>query len=143
MKIIQSVEINKTPEEVFAFINNLSNHTYIFKANIESKQISEGPIGVGTKMKNVAKFLGKNIEEHFVITSYAPNDHIKKESVAGSTFPTWDVMSVKPTAQGTLFTFDVWAKPVSYLKLFGPLLKPIVSRAIKKDLYNMKKILET
>ena len=75
------VKINKPVKEVFTYVSSFDNHADLIGANIHSKQTSEGPVEVGTTMRNVAKFMGIKMEEHFVVTEYIPNKLIAKESI--------------------------------------------------------------
>jgi len=48
MEIVQSVEINRPVEGVFAFLQNTANETQWQQGLIESKQTSDGPLGMIT-----------------------------------------------------------------------------------------------
>jgi len=143
MKLEYIIKVNRKVNDVFSFLTDFSNHEQIFSANIESKQTSVGPVGVGTKMTNVAMFMGKRMEEHFVVTSYKLNDHIEKKSLPGSSIPTSDIMNVKPVEGGTEITITVYAKPRGFLKLATPIIKSKVDKILLKDIQNLKCILES
>jgi len=143
MRLNYSVTVKRPVNEVFDYLTDFSNHQKIFSANVESKQVSSGPVGVGTKMTNIAMFMGKRMEEHFVVTSYCQNEHIEKKSLPGSTLPTSDVMTVKAVADGTEISIEVWAKPKGFLKLAVPLIRAKVDKILSKDIQNLKELLES
>ena len=67
IELTESIKISRPYDQVFTYVSTLKNHKFIFN-NIDSRQETPGPVGIGTKMTNVAKVLGHTIEEHFVIT---------------------------------------------------------------------------
>lgn len=106
--------------------------------------MSCGPVGVGSKMSCVSMFLGKRMEEHFVVTSYELNKYIEKKSLPGSTIPTSDIIRVKPVEMGTEITIIiVHAEPTGFFKLATPLIRSKVDKILSKDIINLKRILES
>jgi len=142
MKLNYSVTVKRPVNEVFDFLTDFSNHQKIFSANVESKQVSSGPVGVGTKMTNVAMFLGRRMEEHFVVTAYSQNEYIGKKSLPGSSLPTSDMMKVTAVEDGTEISIEVWAEPKGFLKLATPLIRAKADKILSKDIQNLKELLE-
>lgn len=138
MKIQIQVIINKPKEEIFAYINNFTNHKDMFRANLDSKQTSDGAVGVGTTMRNIAKFMGMKMEEHFVVTEYVPNHYITKQSVPGSTFVTGDKMTLETVGSGTRFILDVSADFKGFMKLLDGFMEKQVGKILTKDMHKLK-----
>jgi hypothetical protein len=68
MKVLEfesKVIINKSIEEVFQFISKQENHKHIFQANIDCRQITEGPMRVGAEVVNTASFFRQQNERTF------------------------------------------------------------------------------
>ena len=143
MKFKYSITVKRPVNEVFDYLTDFSNYQKIFSANVETKQVSCGPVSVGSKMSCVSKFLGKRMEEHFVVTSYELNKHIEKKSLPGSTIPTSDIISVKPVEMGTEITIIVHAEPAGFFKLATPLIRSKVDKILSKDIINLKSSLES
>jgi Polyketide cyclase / dehydrase and lipid transport len=61
-RIETSLVINRPIEEVFAYITDQANQPTRQSRLLEAEKTSEGPIGVGTTWRLVAKFLGQRIE---------------------------------------------------------------------------------
>lgn len=141
IELTRSIEVNCSYEEVFSYVSTLKNHKFIFN-NIDSRQDTPGAVGVGTQMTNVAKVLGRKIEEHFVITGYEHNKYLRKESMPGSSVPTWDAVSIKPSENGSVVEWTVYAKATSYYLLFAPFLKKVLQNMVDKGLNNVKKAVE-
>ena len=137
-----NVQINKPVKDVFQYISTLSNHKDMIKANIDSRQTSEGPVQVGTTMTNVAKFMGIKMEEHFVVTEYIQDKLIAKESAPGSTFVTGDKITLTDVDGGTLLTLYVYAHTKGFLKLFDSFLGKKVKQSLVEDMERLKKNFE-
>ena len=142
MKLSYTVTVKRPVNEVFDYLTDFSNHEQIFSANIESKQVSEGPVGIGTKMTCVSKFMGKRMEEHFIVTSFSKNEYIAKKSLPGSSLPTSDTMTVRAVDGGTEITIEVLAEPKGFLKLAAPLIRAQADKILSKDIKNLKLLLE-
>lgn len=135
-------QINKPVKDVFKYISTLSNHKDMVKANIDSRQTSEGPVQVGTTMTNVAKFMGIKMEEHFVVTEYVQDKILAKESAPGSTFVTGDKFTFEEANGGTLLTLYVYAHTKGFLKLFDGFLGKKVKQCLVADMERLKKNFE-
>jgi len=143
MKIQIKVNINKPAEEIFSYLSYIPNHKEIFSANLDSKQTSEGPLGVGSTMRNIATFMGMKMEERFVITEYQPNKVMTKQSAPGSTFVTSDKMTLEPVKGGTMFTLDVTADFKGVMKLLDGFMERQVGKILTKDLERFKENFES
>jgi len=134
-----SIHINRPKDEVFDYLSNFNNYHHVFRANINSRQTSEGPVQVGTTMRNLAKFLWKNMEEHFVVTEYEPGKRIFKNSLPGSTFYTTDEMIFTEENGGTKLTVKVYAEITGMMKLLAGVVRKKVAKILISDLENFKK----
>ncbi len=78
-----SVTINKPVEKVFAFFSDPANNTRWQGGLSESKQISPGVAGVGTKMQDTRDFLGQKLTTPYEITEYEANKKVSFKSSGG------------------------------------------------------------
>lgn len=136
-------KINKPVKDVFKYISNFPNHKDMIAANTDSKQTSEGPVQVGTTMRNIAKFMGIKMEEHFVVTEYIQDKLIAKQSAPGSTFVTGDKMTLDEAGGGTQLTLYVYAYPKGFLKLLDKPLGKKVKKSLEADMQRLKKDFES
>ena len=75
IKIETSIVINRSIEEVFAFVTDVEKMPQRSAELLEAKKTSEGPVGVGTTFSAVAKFLGRRMEnDHNVIGQILSTD---------------------------------------------------------------------
>jgi hypothetical protein len=91
---------------------------------IESRQISEGPVGVGTVGRDIREFFGRQIECDYEIVEYEPEKKIRFKSISGPIQfnGSYTFQSVQ---QGTRFTFTIEgdAGPWSSLLTIGASLR--------------------
>jgi len=61
IQIDQSIFIKRDPAEVFAFVTDVNNSPKYQSGMQSAEWITDGPVGVGSTMKVVSRFLGKDI----------------------------------------------------------------------------------
>ncbi|MGA9520471.1 MAG: SRPBCC family protein [Myxococcaceae bacterium] len=142
MKFQSSIDIAVSPEVVFTFLSTHENHSRFIRENIESKQLSPGPMGVGTDVRNVASFMGMRMVEDFTITEFEPNRRLAKRSREGSTVETTDTFDLERTPTGTRVHLTVTGKLKGARGLFFRLLAPILQKSFDRTLKELKRILE-
>ncbi len=138
-----SIYITKPATDVFTYISNFSNHKDMISANIDSKQTSEGPVQVGTTMRNIARFMGMKMEEHFVVTEFVQDKLIAKQSVQGSTYVTGDKMTLEEMKGVTNLTVFVYAELKGFIKLFDGFLERKVRDSLTADMERLKRDFES
>jgi hypothetical protein len=138
-----SIPIKRKREEIFSFISNFSNHKRMYQANTDSRQTSEGPVGIGTTMRNIAKFLWIEMEEHFVVCQFEHNKCIGKKSLPGSTFVTTDCITLEDCPEGTIVKFHVYAEVKGILKLMSGMVEKKLKSAVEKDWKYIKENFES
>jgi hypothetical protein len=62
--------INKPPKDVFALLADLSKGSKFLENIKESKKITEGPIGVGTRFTETRLINGKEAKAEILVTGY-------------------------------------------------------------------------
>lgn len=146
MQLETSTEIRQPPERVFAYLAHHPNHVHLVEQNLSCEQVSDGPMGVGTKLKNTARMfgpLGGRIEEHFEVVAFEPGRRLSKASREGSSFETTDSFELSQTADGTAVRFVVTVTPRNvFQRALMAVMKPVVGRAMRDTLSKLKTILE-
>ena len=64
--------INRPAQEVFDFLTNPANAVQFESGMVSSKYISEGPVGVGSKLQNIGRMMGREIVATAEITQWNP-----------------------------------------------------------------------
>ncbi len=147
MLLEASTHIRQPVEKVFAFLAHHPNHARFVKQNLSCEQVSPGEMGVGTRVKNVARLfgsLGGRIEEHFEIVTFERPRKLGKSSREGSSFETTDLFELSEADGGTNVRFTVTVTPNNFFKrALVSMMKNTVHGAMKDSLASLKQILES
>ena len=133
--------IEAPPERVAAYAMDPANDASWIRALTEVEVLTGGPVGVGTRVKRVASFLGKRIEYVNEIEEYEPPRRLAMRSVEAP-FPMTVVYEFEPAGQGTLMRITTGGDTSGFYRLAGPLLAGQVRRGVAGDLRKLKEILE-
>ena len=141
IKMEQSITIKRSQEEVFAFIANPENETQWQADLVESKIISTGAVGVGSKGRDLRQFMGKPVETTWEVTEYQPHRKIAFRIIKGP-IPFQGIYLFKAVPGGTKFTFTAWAETKGISKLFDPIVNRMGRKQYERDLATLKTVLE-
>jgi len=98
-----STFINRPVQEVFDFVTNPANYAKWSSGIRSAEWTSDGPPGVGSTVKGVAKFLGRKIEFVTEITGWDPPNLWSVKSVGGP-LPLESTSKFEGQGDGTLVT---------------------------------------
>lgn len=76
MRVVASVSIDRTPEAVWAVISDLDTHTTWRPALRELRQVTDGPLGVGARIREVLSWRGREIVIDDLVTAFEPPRHL-------------------------------------------------------------------
>ena len=82
-----SVVINRTVEEVFAFTDNITTEGIWRGELVDSEQLTDGPVGVGTQGRTLWKIMGRTVESTWEIIEYEPNRIVTWRRLEARTAP--------------------------------------------------------
>ena len=133
--------IDADPERVAAYAMDPINDATWIGALTEVDVLTDGPVGTGTRVKRVARFLGKRIEYVNEIEEYDPPRRLVMRSVKAP-FPMTVTYEVEPADAGTRMRIVTGGDASGFYKLAGPLLNRQVERGVAGDLKRLKAILE-
>ena len=140
--VTTEIDIERPVDEVAAYAADPSNAPTWY-ANIESVQWkTDPPVRVGSVVAFVARFLGRRLEYSYDIVELAANERLVMRTAEGP-FPMETTYTWTPNpAGGTRMTLRNRGEPSGFSKLTAPLMAPAMRRANRKDLANLKAILE-
>ena len=135
------VVVNRPIDEVFEFVSNVENNPLWQSSVVEGRQTSPGPLGVGTTIMTVSRYLGLRIKTNWAVVGYEPNkkDVAKSISGRGQARGTW---TFEPLANGTRVDLVAEMDLGRLFRIVEPMLKIIGQREIEKEFAALKELLE-
>ncbi len=133
--------IDRAREDVARYAMEPDNDPTWIGGIVEAKRLSEGPIGEGTRVARVAKFLGKRIEYVNEVVEYDAQGLLVMRSVSGP-FPMQIRYEFEERAGGTLARIRVQGEGKRFFRMWEPLLRRMVKRNVSKDLKRLKRLME-
>jgi hypothetical protein len=138
----EKVIINRPVEHVFPYVVNLDNQKQWMADVVASKQVSEGPIGVGTRYQQDMKMMGRSLDTMYEITGYEYPTKMSYEAVSRGMMEFGGQYTFTPEGEGTAINFNGYAKFTGAWRLVEPLFAGEVQRGFNKELSELKKVLE-
>jgi uncharacterized membrane protein len=140
--VATEIIIDRPIDEVAAYA---ADPTYApdWYANIDSVEWKTAPpVAVGSAVAFVARFLGRRLEYTYEIVELTPGERLVMRTQQGP-FPmettyTWTAMS----NGATRMELRNRGKPAGFSKIAAPMMESAMRRANRKDLANIKRILE-
>ena len=134
MRITERIRIDRPAEDVWSVIADLDSHPAWRPALVEFRQVSDGPLGVGSRIREVLQWRGREIVLDDVVTAFDPP---RRLGIRGG----WKAadfeleLTLEPTGDGaTLVTFDWPFYPKSLLlRIASPFLKGAMRRATAEE----------
>ena len=141
--VLTEATIAKPVTEVSAYAADPTNAPEWY-ANIESVEWKTSPpVQVGSKLAFVARFLGRRLEYTYEIVDLVPGQRLVMRTDEGP-FPMETTYTWSATGDGsTRMTLRNRGEPTGFSRLLAPLMVPAMRRANRKDLANLRRILET
>jgi uncharacterized protein YndB with AHSA1/START domain len=135
-----TVMIARPIKDVFGFLSDLENIPKWNYAIVETRKISEGPIGVGTTYHQVRSVPSRS-EERLEITTYDPLRQLEIRGQLGP-FASRLFYALDATPEGTRVTNTVEVELHGPGHLLGRVAVPRVRDAVAANLRRLKELLE-
>jgi uncharacterized protein YndB with AHSA1/START domain len=135
-----TVIIRRPIEEVFGFLSQFENVPEWNYAIVETRKVSEGPVGVGTIYHQVRSVPSRS-EERFEVTVYNPSRHLELRGQLGP-FPSRLSYALDALPEGTRVTNTVELELRGPGRLLGRVAVPRVRDAVAANLRKLKEVLE-
>ncbi|MGH2504485.1 MAG: SRPBCC family protein [Ktedonobacterales bacterium] len=139
-----SAVINRPVEGVFAFLTDARNFLQWQSNNglQRAQQSPESPVGVGTRVTEVWKFMGVTSESTSEVTEYEPNRKYSRHSLSDGSPIKDGTWTFEPVAGGAQVTSTVTVKAGGLFAIAEPLLVANLKRGFEENLYLAKRLLE-
>lgn len=142
LRVDATVEIARSPEEVFAFASDVEKLPLWLNAVIEANQITEGPLAEGTELEHVLSFLGKRFTVRYETTQHEAARRLAFRSISGPIEMQTTIM-YEPVPGGTRIDQVVTGDTRGFFRVAEPLLVKLGQRQLQGSLENLKDLLET
>ena len=128
-------------DQVASYVVDNRNDTAWIGGISESELVGDPPIGVGSRVRRVASFMGRRIEYVNELTRLEPGSVLEMRSVK-SPFPMHITYAFEDVASGTQTSVRVQGGASTLYRLASPLLSRQVKKNVQADLDRLKAILE-
>jgi len=142
--ITKSVNINRPPDEVFAYLDDLNKHPE-WQPQIESRRIvTEGPTRVGTEVDDTRVVGGgRKVPMRWKVTEHDPAGRRSAfETIESKMIKPSGVISVAQAGEGSEVTFQFTTNPFGFGWLMAPLINRDVEKTVTENLGRLKENLE-
>lgn len=141
-RVEHSVVINRTVEDVWAFMADPKNEAQWVSRVAESEVTSEGPFGAGATLRYVRSFLGRRIEAELEVKEWEPNKRGSVKTISGP-ISLEGARTFESVEGGTRVSETLEADLGGFFKLADPLVERTAKRLIESDYEAVKKFLES
>lgn len=135
------VEIERPVEVVFSYLADLEHIPEWNYAIERTEKVSEGPVGVGTRYRQVRR-IPRPGEEGLEVTVFEPDRRLAVSGALGPFAAELDYR-VEATDGGTRLTNEVELTPKGILGMVGRLASSRVRQTVAQNLQVLKGLLET
>ena len=139
---VAEIEINKPVTSVIQFVFEPTNDPFWVTGVIETHMLSVRPIGKGTQVQRIEKFMGRTIEYLFEMIAFDPEGHMKLLSMNTPVTFNIEYELKKITENKTLFRQTVTVTPKGAFRIIIFLITRVMRNNLNNDMQHLKEILE-
>jgi uncharacterized protein YndB with AHSA1/START domain len=129
--IEHSIEIDRRPEEVFAYLDQPERHGEWQNQIVSAELETNGPVGVGTRVREIRRIGGREQDPSYEITEHDPPRRSAFRGIVGPVRPVGTVM-IEPIGDGSKARVSIAFTLVGHGigKLIAPLARMQARRSI-------------
>jgi uncharacterized membrane protein len=141
-RIERSIVIDRSADELWEFVHDTSKAALWQTTLSESEKLSDGPLRVGSRVRDVRHFLGLRIPMTWEVTEYEPARTSAVRSVSGPV-PFTGRYRVEAADGGTKFTVIGELDAHGFFKVTEPVFARIAGRELEANLGHLRDLLES
>ncbi len=139
----ESIVIGRSLDDVFEYMNDVSKESEWQPQLREAEQIPPGPVEVGTRRRYVSEFMGKRVENVYVITAYEAKSRVVCETTKDAVMDATSDIRWEAVEGGTKVTMALEGKPSGALRFLPTsILEATFEKEVRGALSRLKVILE-
>jgi len=142
-----TIEVERDPADVWDYVADVTNQDHWVDGMFESEVLGDGPIGRGTQIRGTYTYGGGSAPVLMTITEFHEGRQLSIDASEGP-FPFSGTLTLQRSGPSTNVTNAMQAGSDHIFTsimftLFRPLTKMMMSRQMKKELGQLKAILES
>ena len=140
--VTHSIDIAAPPETVWAMVADYARDPEWHEQITSARWTSSEPHGLGSTLEIVEKAMGRELASSYEVTEYdAPRTSAIRSTSGALTTAIRRV--VEPTGDGSRVRQVANAGPTGGARLFSPLFRVMMEKAIRRDFERLKQLLES
>lgn len=141
--VAATIVIERPISDVAEFAGDPSNAPAWYRRIDRAEWQTDPPIALGSRIEFSAKFLGRQLEYTYEVTEYTPGEQVAMRTTEGP-FPMATTYTWRPVGdRATHMVLRNHGEPAGFSKLFAPFMARAMARAMRQDLADLKRLLET
>ncbi len=136
-----SEHIARPPRDVFEVLSDPTRATEFVDNIKESRQLTDGPIGVGTTFRETRVMNGREASADLLVSDYEPDTHIGISTEAEGIKVVYHYR-LTPEADGTRLTWTCELEASRLRKMMLPMVAAIMKKEDGNHLQRLKSYLE-
>jgi hypothetical protein len=140
MNFTNTITIDRRPAEVFGFLAHLENIPLWNYAISDTRRISPGAVGVGSRYRQTRTIPARS-EEMLEVTEFEPGQRLSIRGALGP-FQSEVTYLLAEAGNGTVLTNTMKLQPSGPMRLVAPLAASGIKSAVADNLGVLKQILE-
>lgn len=141
IKAEKSIVIERSVEDVFAYVGDQTNAVHWQAGLVEVRRLTAGPTGVGTRHTIVRTFMGRRLAVENEYIAFEPGRRIAFRTTSGP-MPLQASYLVEPVEGGARVTSIIAMDASGFLSLAEPLIAVGLRREMDAAFRELKKLLE-
>lgn len=143
-KQTKSIIIGRPIDEVFSYMNDVAREPEWQPQLLEAEQTPPGPTAVGSRRRYVSEFLGRRLENTYVVQLYEPNRRLVVETTKDSVLDATSDVRWETVPEGTRVTMTLDGRPKGALRFVpAAILESTFEKEVVTTLSRLKEQLES
>lgn len=141
--VTATVVIERPIGDVSEFAGDPSNAPEWYRRIASADWETEPPISLGSRIAFRARFLWRELAYTYEVTEYTPGEQVAMRTSQGP-FPMATTYTWRPVSDRvTHMTLRNHGNPAGFSRLIAPLMSIAMRRAMRQDLADLKRLLES